>query len=258
MYDEKTNQLGFVLAAWVVGMDVREDVAQKILEKCPDTEWKLIFALSRFGGLRCPSETLSLRWNDIDFEKGRMRVHSPKTEHHEGKESRLVPLFPELATLLTQALQEAAEGTEYVIARYRGGNANLRTQLERIVRRAGLEPWPKLFHNLRATRQTELAEHYPIHVVCQWIGNSWAVAQEHYLQVTESHFAQAVAESSSAPAESAAQNPAQSAAVSAGMGEQPTGSENKDRSELPSDTSSCGCLEVSQVPPRGVEPLSSG
>ena len=47
---------------------------------------------------------------------------------------------------------------------------------------------PKLWQNLRATRQTELAETFPIHVVCDWIGNSRAVAQEHYLQVTDEHF----------------------------------------------------------------------
>jgi hypothetical protein len=69
---------------------------------------------------------------------------------------------------------------------------NLWTQLERIIRRAGLQPWPKLFHNLRATRETELAESFPIHVVCAWIGNSSAIAAKHYLQVTEEHFGRAI------------------------------------------------------------------
>lgn len=48
---------------------------------------------------------------------------------------------------------------------------NLRTQLLRIIRRAGWNPWPKLFQNLRSTRQTELADEYPIQVVTAWIGN---------------------------------------------------------------------------------------
>ena len=34
----------------------------------------------------------------------------------------------------------------------------------------------------------ELAETYPLHVVCAWIGNSPRVAAEAYLQVTEAHF----------------------------------------------------------------------
>ena len=70
-------------------------------------------------------------------------------------------------------------------------NANLRTQLERIIRRAGLKPWPKPFQNCRSTRETELAETYPIHVVCAWIGNTVAVAAKHYLQVTDADFEKA-------------------------------------------------------------------
>jgi hypothetical protein len=73
----------------------------------------------------------------------------------------------------------------------------MRTMPLKIIARAGLEPWEKLFQNLRATRETELAEIYPMHVVCAWIGNSPAVAAKHYLQVTDAHFAEA------------AQNPAQ-------------------------------------------------
>ena len=165
----------------------RED-AQRVLGACPNAQWRLLFALYRYAGLRCPSEPLSLRWNDIDWERGRMTVTSPKTAHHEGKGTRAVPIFPELLPYLEDAYELAEEGSEFVITRYRDRNANLRTQLERIIRKAGLEPWPKPFQNLHSTRETELAETYPIHVVCAWIGNSEAVAQKHYLQVTDEHF----------------------------------------------------------------------
>ncbi len=77
--------------------------------------------------------------------------------------------------------------------RYRDRNANLRTQFLRIIKRAGPSAWPKLFHNLRASRQTELTARFPLHVVCEWIGNSAAIASKHYLQVTEDHFAEALA-----------------------------------------------------------------
>ena len=53
---------------------------------------------------------------------------------------------------------------------------------------AGLQRWPKLFQNLRSTRETELAEDFPMHVVCPWIGNSQPIAAKHYLQVTDDHF----------------------------------------------------------------------
>lgn len=184
--------------------------AQKVLDACPDAQWRLLFALSRFGGLRCPSEHLALRWSDVDWERNRVRVPSRKTEHLEGGDCRFIPLFPELRAYLLEVFEAAEPGTDFVISRYRDTNANLRTQLCRILKRAGVKAWPKLFHNLRSTRQTELAERHPIHVVCAWLGNSRAVAQEHYLQVTDAHYAAAAnADPSGDTSASAAQSPAQ-------------------------------------------------
>ena len=55
-----------------------------------------------------------------------------------------------------------------------------------------MEPWPRLFHNLRASRETELAENSPVHVVAAWLGNTPRIAMRHYLQVRESDFLKAV------------------------------------------------------------------
>jgi integrase len=162
--------------------------AELVLEACPDSQWRLIFALCRYGGLRCPSEVLGVRWVDIDWSHSRMVVHSPKTEHHQGKDRRLVPLYPELLPYLQESFELAAAGTEFVITRYRKQNSNLRTSLERIICKAQLKPWPKLFQNLRSSRETELTQKFPLHVVCAWMGNSQLVAAKHYLQVTDEHF----------------------------------------------------------------------
>jgi integrase len=166
--------------------------AQKVLDACPDAQWRLLFALSRYGGLRCPSEHLRLRWSDIDWARGRMTIHSPKTEHHKGKAKRTIPIFPELRCYLEAVWDEATPGNDWVITRYRSSNTNLRTQLERILTKAGLKPWPKLFQNLRATRETELVRQFPLHVVCDWIGNTALIAAKHYLQVTDSDFTSAL------------------------------------------------------------------
>jgi site-specific recombinase XerD len=40
---------------------VSRDDAERVLKACPNAQWRLLFALSRFGGLRCPSEHLALR-----------------------------------------------------------------------------------------------------------------------------------------------------------------------------------------------------
>ena len=56
--------------------------ASEVLEGCPSQEWRVLFALSRYGGLRCPSEVLSLKWNDIHWDKNRFKVTAPKTERY--------------------------------------------------------------------------------------------------------------------------------------------------------------------------------
>ena len=172
---------------------VTEEQSQKILDACPDAEWRLIFALCRYGGLRCPSEVLKLKWTDILRDQDRIMVPSPKTAHYEGHESRIIPMFPELQTALQDVYDQMAENTAYVITRYRSSNQNLRTTFTAIIKRAGVVPWAKPFQNLRSTRETELMETYPAHVVCGWIGNSEAVARKHYLQTTDTHFEKAVA-----------------------------------------------------------------
>lgn len=45
---------------------IARDVIDKLIAEAPDTEWKLIIALARYGGLRCPSEHFALRWGDVD------------------------------------------------------------------------------------------------------------------------------------------------------------------------------------------------
>lgn len=127
---------------------VARDACQKILEACPDTRWKLIFSLARFGGLRCPSEIMALTWNDVDWAENRLTIPSPKTEHHEGKEERTIPIFPELRTILDEAwelLPEGTPGNTPVVAPPPNATPkdplpNLATHMKRIIKRAGLEP----------------------------------------------------------------------------------------------------------------------
>ena len=104
----------------------------------------------------------------------------------------MIPLFAELKPYFDEAWEVAEKGNPHIITRCRNSRTNLRSQFERIIKRAGLKPWPKLFVNLRSTRETELAKEHPIHVVCEWIGNSELVASRHYLQVTDEDFEKAL------------------------------------------------------------------
>ena len=167
----------------------------QLLEVCNPT-WQLIVVLCRYGGLRCPSEVLSLKWEHVNWERDTITVPSPKTEHHPGKDQRVMPLFWQLRPHLEAAFERAAPGEVYVVggpagdayraAAYTGGvwrNCNLRTQFERLVKRARLkDSWKGLFKSMRSTRETELVqEGRPVHVVCAWLGNTPKVALKHYL-----------------------------------------------------------------------------
>ena len=231
-----------------------------ILAHCPDHHWRMIVALCRFGGLRNPSETLSLRWQDVDWSESRITVTSPKTEHNDGGASRTIPLFPELRPFLGESFDRAPEGEEFVVdQRFRRAairatgwaNSNLRTTLLKIICRAGLTSWPRPFHNLRASRETELVERYPIQTVTAWLGNSPKVAMKHYLMTTDAHFASAVADSTEpteppGPAQEATRNTTRNTTravlADGGNSEQLNNSHNRETPCFPAYATECNSL----------------
>jgi len=161
------------------------------------SELRAVIALSRFAGLRVPSEVVRLTWQDVDLEAGRLTIHAPKTEHHEDGGVRFCPIFPELRPFLQELHDRANPGidcpmSDPVIMRWRSSNQNLRTAFLKLLKRAGVKPWPKLFHNMRASRQTELLAEFPAKDVCDWLGNSQPVAMKHYAMATADSFQRAV------------------------------------------------------------------
>jgi integrase len=239
--------------------DVTREMTEKVIAACPNAEWRLLFALSRFGGLRCPSEHLALRWRDIDWTAGKMTVTSPKTAHHKGGASRVVPIFPELLPYLKDCFDPEAE---FVISGHRDSAVNLRTRLEKIIKRAGLEPWPKLWQNLRASRATELVAEHPAHVAAAWLGHSTLVAQKHYWMVTEKDFERATKPSpksgtTSVPVET--QTREKQAALAASPQATTTegkGDENAEKCgvSVPHDATDCGVVLSVEMGGEGLEP----
>jgi hypothetical protein len=57
---------------------VTAEETEQLMHAAPNWVWWTIIALSRFGGLRTPSETLSLLLAGLDWERGAMTVVSPK------------------------------------------------------------------------------------------------------------------------------------------------------------------------------------
>jgi len=215
--------------------------AEKVLAACPDAEWRLIIALARYGGLRTPSEPLALTWEDVKWDLARLRIDSPKTGE------RWIPLFPELRPLLEEAFDRAEPGTVHVITRYRKFNQNLRTQFTKIIRRAGLKPWPRPFQNLRASRETELAADHPLHVVTEWIGNSAPVAARHYLSVTDADFEKAARKAAQSSADTANRDSTQ---LDSGKTETPGNVEKREVVTVPGEL-----RREEPIPLTGVEPV---
>ena len=83
-----------------------------------------------------------------------MSIPEPKVEHHEGRGIRSCPIFPELRPILDEAFGIFGYKHEYVVAapQYRAAantemgwkNANLRTEMLRLLRRAGVSILAKM------------------------------------------------------------------------------------------------------------------
>jgi integrase len=171
------------------------ETINEVLDACPNVQWRLVVSLCRLAGLRCPSEVGALTWGDVNWEKGRLTVRSMKTEHHGADHAvRVVPIVPELRAILDDAFHRPDADPLFVVpmAAQRGAGANLRTTLEKVIFRAGCQPWPRLFQNLRASFETDCVEKYPAHVVAKWLGHSPKIAAAHYLMSREHHFDDAV------------------------------------------------------------------
>jgi integrase len=172
---------------------MRQDT-DRIIEVCPDAQWRLLVALWRYAGLR-KMEVFQLTWGDVLWDQGKMRVHAPKTKHHEGKELRYVPLR-DIRQYLQEAYQAALPAGTLslpadtpIITRFTATNSNLDKPFKSILHRAGLVPWPKLFQNMRASCETAwLDEGHVAHVVAAWIGHSVKVQRDSYAQLTDGHF----------------------------------------------------------------------
>jgi len=241
---------------------VTVEEAAAIMRVC-DPTWRTIFGLARWGGLRCPSEVLSLRWEGVDWENARILVHSPKTEYH-GKSSRIIPMFPELRPILEEAWELAPERAEYVVGGgYRAAalgprgwqGMNLRTHFSRIIRRAGLEPWKRLWKAVRGTRETELERDFPLHVVTRWLGNTPKIAQKHYLQVTPEDFARAAGARALCNARGA-QNTTLQGAAGSGENRQEKSEALGDQGLTLSPAAPCGYVQDSGLETIGLEPTT--
>ncbi len=70
---------------------------------------------------------------------------------------------------------------------------NVRQRFQRVLAKAGVKAWPKLFQNLRASFATGMVERFPTHTVASWCGHSVTIQQKACMIARDSHFKAATA-----------------------------------------------------------------
>lgn len=172
---------------------VSDDDTLRVLDACPDSRWRLLFALCRWAGLRV-GEARRVRWEDIDWQRHSLAVRLEEGEERTTKRAaRTTPIEPRLYAMLREAFEAAPCGAGLVAPI---GSNNLLRTAGKIIRRAGLEEWGKPFHTLRKSLVTDWQAKYPPLDVAAWLGHSVVVAARHYHQTRAESFA-AVTESRS-------------------------------------------------------------
>jgi integrase len=174
--------------------DVPSEEVIKLLKVIPNLEARTIVALARWNGLRIPSEIRDLRWRDIDWEKRRMIIRSPKLARYEDKAERCVAIFPEAFAFLQELrrLRPEASEDDNIFSETFTHRGNLRMYIEYYCRVSGIKLWPKLFINLRASHVNDINRAaFPPYVCHTWNGHSQEVANAHYMLIREEDYQRA-------------------------------------------------------------------
>lgn len=167
------------------------ELFQKMLTGCRNAKERAFLTLYRVGGLRSCEAPL-VTWNDVDFENDRLVVHSPKTERITGKDTRTIPLFPELRAELDALLLECApvEPDKSVV-----GPENKTSRwiiVREILKRANVPLYPRLIQNLRSSASIDIYRKYGEIAENAWLGHTLTIAKDHYLHPIDDDYNKAV------------------------------------------------------------------
>jgi integrase len=196
---------------------------RKLLGIAPELRWKAFYALGYTAGLRF-GELFNLIWNDVDFERGEVRVANRRgttsmpeffVKDYETRKLRLPNHTLEVLADLKASREIMDEDTPYVLLdeqrykvvlkkwkKYRAIKRPWRNQdmanntlrdLRKHVERTGIKPDAQLnIHTLRKSCIQNWANELPINVTKELAGHSSiTTTQKFYLQVDEYHRAKA-------------------------------------------------------------------
>lgn len=166
---------------------IGDEELARIMAACPDDEWRAMFALCRWAGLR-QNEARRLRWADVRWDHPprllvRLPDHldEPDNKHRE----RTVPIQPRLLALLRDSFGRAVEGSQGPCEGLPFSGPAISIRASRIARKAGLA-YAKPLHTLRKNLQNEWEQAIGDRArVCAMLGNSPRVAEKNYTRIDD-------------------------------------------------------------------------
>jgi integrase len=155
---------------------VERDVIAKVLSYCSDNYERLIVVLARYGGLRIPSEIRNIRYRD--FADTIIKIHKDTKTG-----ARDVPLFREIKDVFSRL---SGSPDDLIFSDNYRTDWGAWTMLSNILEYNGVERWPKLFVNLRASCIMDLVEYgYSEKTLDAIFGNSTEVRKTHYIKLQQ-------------------------------------------------------------------------
>lgn len=182
----------------VVDTEVLSRIENWLHDNQPD--YYIYWSVVRWTGCR-KNEALLLEWSHIDFESSTMIMPAPKTAR-KGIPERKLPIFPELKPILEFAFAKQDKPNNGFVVRnilnlkdtdrskVNWSNKNAGPHMERLIIKAGESPWPKLFQNLRVTRENELLrdDEYRRDAIHAFIGHTSETFDANYKHLSDDDF----------------------------------------------------------------------
>jgi len=201
------------------GRYITPEESQRIIEACPDCKWRTFFGLMRYMGLRCTSETHSVKWSDVDWDRRILTIHAAKTDSQ-----RQAPIRPEMMVLLKESFSKRDKRVKEIVDLKTNNRSR---SFKQLLKRANIEPWEDIFQHLRRCCRTQLLnEGHPPHAVSRWLGHGQQVGDDHYTMLTADVFDKVTGPKLAETEPESAARAAESAAVDHGIGLQMAASGN--------------------------------
>lgn len=165
---------------------VSAEQTARVLDACPDANWKALVALTRLCALRL-EEALSVEVSHIHWNLHAVAVQTRDDREGKGEGTkqryRMVPLSPVAYRLVLARFEQLDTDETLLIDRTpltKGTRQKPQDHMRRILEAAGVVGVNKPFHDLRKSQAQDWSVLYGCEHSAKWCGHSIDVALRHY------------------------------------------------------------------------------